>query len=60
MQKEDRELICAVCEFPMQLNKPAYTETYAKVVYPFCGKDCLKSFMEDPEKYRQFDEEEAE
>ena len=57
---EEIELICAVCELPINEKDETLTQTFSKISDPFCSKDCFRLFMEDPEKYRQFDEEGAE
>ncbi len=52
---------CPVCDTPISDPAKAYGEEYHGEPYLLCSAECLKAFLEDPDKYVEFeDEEEAE
>lgn len=59
IQKELGEMadICDVCSVPVKELRGALSKDYLGKVLTFCSKECLKDYLEEPEKYAEFKEE---
>lgn len=50
---------CHVCQIHIPNFARAITREEMGKIYPFCSEKCLKKYLEDPELYSDFGEEEA-
>lgn len=51
--------LCDVCETPLDaVNDPIKVEKLGKVL-TFCSEKCYKQYLEEPERYADFEDDEA-
>ena len=55
---EEDVLICPVCETPVSDVRHAFKEEHKGKLLAFDRQECLKEFLEDPEKYDAEEDEE--
>ncbi|GEM_PF-2514000 len=48
---EEGSLLCTVCGMPISDIGQAFTEEHAGQLLAFDRQECLKDFLEDPERY---------
>lgn len=51
---EESGLVCAVCGMPIADIRQAFREEHAGQLLAFDRQECLKDFLEDPERYLRF------
>ena len=51
---EEQWLVCAVCGLPITDVRQAFREEHGGQLLAFDRQECLKDFLEDPERYVRF------
>lgn len=51
---DEQGLVCAVCGLPITDIQQAFREEHAGQLLAFDRQECLKDFLEDPERYVRF------
>lgn len=54
----EAEVSCGVCGLPIEDPSTAFSEEYHGQQLFFCRQECLKDFLEDPERYAVVEEKE--
>ncbi|HBK35302.1 MAG: hypothetical protein UU08_C0009G0011 [Candidatus Uhrbacteria bacterium GW2011_GWE2_40_58] len=51
--------ICDVCQIPLSDNSPCFTKEYEGILFTFCSEKCFKEYLESPELYVSFPDDEV-